>query len=107
MQNLQSRGVTIPANQGNPTNQGAPNSVVSAMRVSTILVEYFDQNGRHVIDAVLEANGNYYRPDNSVAWANSLKPLNEWLVKGVRGKLPSTATDLAGVGDAVQVVPEG
>jgi len=98
------KGVTVPTNQGSPANEGSPNTVIGAMRANIVLVEYFDQNGRRTRDALLEANGNYYRPDNSVEWARSLKNVSAWLTKGVVKILPSENVQ---VSDTVEILPEG
>jgi flagella basal body P-ring formation protein FlgA len=104
MQSSPARGVTVPANQGRPANEGSPNTVISAMRCTTVLVEYFDQNGRRTTDALIEANGNYYRPDNSIAWAGSLKAVNPWLVAGTAKKLPLQNVQVV---DNVEVLDAG
>lgn len=95
------RGVTSPVNQGLPANQGEANTVISAMPARMILVEYYDQNGRYTVDTVLEANGEFYAPPNSVAWTRDVKPVTKWLSQGVRKKLPLEKVEIS---DSVQVL---
>ncbi len=42
----QSRGVTLPKNQGMPANEGPSNTVVSAAPCELVAVQYYDRDGR-------------------------------------------------------------
>ena len=97
------RGVTTPVNQGTPPNEGAANTVINAMRVETIVVEYFDGEGRRQQNTLLKMGDEYYTADNSLAWTRSLKRVNPWLRDGVQGKLPIAGPVV--VQDSVDVMP--
>jgi hypothetical protein len=99
-----SRGVTVPANQGSPANEGTPNSVVNVMEAKFVMVEYYDGNGRFTRDTLIEAGGNYYSPPNSVAWTSEVKRVRPWLEEGVRRKQP---LDNVQVSDNVEVIVGG
>jgi hypothetical protein len=98
------RGVTAPANQGSPANEGSANTVISVMRAEFVLVEYFDTEGRRQQDILLKAGDEYYTPANnsSVAWAGSLKSVRPWLKEGTNRKLP--VDKALGVTDSVDIL---
>lgn len=96
------RGVTTPANQGAPANEGRANTVISAMKAEFVVVEYFDTEGRRQQDVLLKAGDEYYTPPNSQVWAQSLKTVRPWLKEGVRQKLPLDRDVV--VTDTVQVL---
>lgn len=97
-----SRGVTTPANQGSPANEGTANTVVDVMEAKFVVVKYYDGQGRLTSDVLLEAGGNYYTPPNSAAWAASLKSVRSWLADGIRKKLPRGNVK---VNDSVEILP--
>lgn len=98
------RGVTLPANQGRPVNEGTANTVVSAMRCEFVAVEYFDPQGRRIRDVLLKAGDEYYTPPNSVAWTDALKSVKPWLRDGIRQKLPLDAAEGLKVSDNVEIL---
>lgn len=83
-----SRGVTAPANQGRPANEGPANTVIAVAKCEFVVVEYFDTEGRRQKDTLLKVGDAYYTPPNSQAWAQSLQSVRPWLQDGVRQKLP-------------------
>lgn len=91
------RGVTAPANQGSPANEGTANTVISAAPVEFVAVEYYDGEGRRRRDVLMKLGDEYYTPPNSQEWAGSLKSVRPWLRDGTRKKMPVngpvTATD--------------
>jgi hypothetical protein len=99
---LSNRGVTTPANQGSPANEGPANTVVAAARVEMVIAEYFDHEGRRQRNTMLKLGDQFYTADNSVAWTQSLASVQAWLTRGIQGKLPiSQSVD---VQDNVDVV---
>lgn len=82
------KGVTVPQNQGSPANEGPANTVIHAIEVKFVAVEFFDGNGRRGTDVLLEMNGEYYAPPNSAQWAAALKGAAKWMREGIAKKLP-------------------
>jgi hypothetical protein len=85
----QGRGVTAPQNQGNPANAGPANTVIQAVEVKFVAVEFFNGEGRRGTDILLEMNGEYYAPPNSAQWAAALKGVAKWMKEGLAKKMPS------------------
>jgi hypothetical protein len=100
-----SRGVTAPVNQGTPANEGTPNTVISAAKVETVVVEYFDGEGRRRRNTLLKLGNDYYSAANSVEWTNSLTRVRPWLEAGTTAKLPIEDKEGASVQDLVDVLP--
>ena len=97
------RGVTAPQNQGNPANAGPANTVVQAIEVKFVAVDFFNGEGRRSTDVVLEMNGEYYAPPNSAQWAAALKGVGKWMKEGIAKKLPRGDVQ---VSTTVDIVPE-
>lgn len=104
---LATRGVTAPVNQGTPANEGPANTVINAAKVETVVVEYFDDEGRRRRNTLLKVGDTYYTAANSVEWTNSLARVRPWLESGVTAKLPIERKDGESVQDSVDVLPAG
>lgn len=96
-------GVATPATQGLPMNELPTNTVINAMEVKFVAVEYGDANGRKTLEVLLELGGEYYTPPNSQQWAAALKGVSKWLREGIKKKLPTGASKAA---DSVEIVTE-
>lgn len=48
-----------------------------------IFVNFNDDQGRSTVAMFFEVGGAYYAPGDTVAWCSTLKPMTEWLAKGV------------------------
>ncbi len=84
------RGVTSPANQGKPANEGTPNTVIAASKVEFYVTEYFDTEGRRQKDLLLRLGDEFYVPQDgsSKIWTQALNSVRPWLRDGVHAKLP-------------------
>lgn len=96
-------GVVNATETGTATDGIAPKTILNAMEVKFVAVEYVDTGARRQSDIFLELDGVYYAPPNSAAWAATLKPVVPWLQQGIAKKLPRGTVQ---VSDAVEVIPE-
>lgn len=108
MQSIGRAGVSIPDGQLSPQERTEPNKVLSVMEPAVMIpVRYSDEHGRvhHVV--VFKAGNEYYMPPNAEQWAASLRPLRDWMKKGIEAQLPGDGPLDAPSQDTVDVVADG
>ena len=103
MFNIRQQGVTIPDSQINPRSVGSEQTVINAVEVKFVAVEYYDDRGARRQEVLLQLGEDYYAPPDSAAWTKALKPVSKWLSTGIRSK-SSVAADQVPSKDEVPVI---
>lgn len=103
MQSIGKGGVTIPDNQL-AQERAEANTVLAVLPPAEMVpVRYADEHGKVRQVVVLKAGGEYYMPPNAEQWAAQLRPLRDWMKKGI-DNLSVTETTEAPTEDSVDIV---
>jgi hypothetical protein len=101
-------GVRV-AVDGTSAAKGVPNTVTGVSKAAAVIVWHNDSKGNPEAALFFEINGSYYSTPDTVEWCRSLRPMSDWMLKGVASKvkeelrpeeIPETdAVDVLGNGD--------
>lgn len=89
-------------------SKGTPNTVTGVAKAAALIVWHNDAKGNPEAALFFEINGEYYSTPDTVEWCRNLRPMSEWMKKGVGGKLNETirSEEIAGA-DVVDVLGGG
>lgn len=62
---------------------GQAQKVTHVVEGKVVFVNYNDEQGRPTVAMFFEVGGQYYAPSDTVAWCSTLRPMTDWLTKGV------------------------
>jgi len=106
--NIRRAGVRV-AVDGSSASKGTPNTVTGVSRAAAIIVWHNDAKGVPEAALFFEINGEYYSTPDTVDWCRSLRPMSDWMRKGMESKvkeelkaeeIPATdSVDVLGIGD--------
>lgn len=69
---------------GNTIDPGKPRTLVAIQDAKFRVIHYYDHNGKPVSQIVMEMNGEYYAPVNSIEWVAGLRQVSQWMKDKIR-----------------------
>jgi hypothetical protein len=85
---------------------GQSQKVTHVVEGRVVFVNYNDEQGRSTVAMFFDVGGQYYAPGDTVAWCSTLKPMTDWLAKGVADFTRNSEPAVIPKEDSVDVLDE-